>query len=114
MRGYAGFTQGCASAPTASPVGITTDPSGIIGVAAAATASQPTRSSGGFNLFDTDGGSATGAVKTRIAEHQGADGIATVIADDSSASSLGLTSGLGGMTWIVTGLAGGLLLVYAG
>ncbi|OCF76659.1 hypothetical protein I204_02359 [Kwoniella mangroviensis CBS 8886] len=111
MNAYAGFTQACTSA-TAGTAALD-DSTPVVGMAAVGTSITPTRSSGGSNPFDTEEASDTGAVKTRLAEHQAADGIATVVAEDSSASSIAFESCVGSFGWVITGLAGGLMIVLA-
>ncbi|WWD00303.1 hypothetical protein V866_007214 [Kwoniella sp. B9012] len=111
MNAYAGFTRACITATTATAA--LGDSSPVVGMAAVGTSTTPSRSSGGSNPFDTEEASDTGAVKTRLAEHQAADGIATVLAEDSSASSIGYKSSVGSFGWAITGLAGGLMIVLA-
>ncbi|WWD07946.1 hypothetical protein V865_006054 [Kwoniella europaea PYCC6329] len=111
MNAYAGFTRACITATTGTAA--LGDSTPVVGMAAVGTSTTPTRGSGGSNPFDTEEASDTGAVKTRMAEHQGGDGIATVLAEDSSASSIGYESSVGGFGWVITGLAGGLMIVLA-
>ncbi|WVQ68980.1 uncharacterized protein L199_007191 [Kwoniella botswanensis] len=111
MNAYAGFTRACITATTATAA--LGDSTPVVGMAAVGTSTTPTRSSGGFNPFNTEEASDTGASKTRLAEHQAADGIATVVAEDSPASSNAFECSVRSLGWVITGLTGGLMIALA-